>query len=458
MTDFLRLITLQDANTRVVMLGAAVLGLACGVIGLFAMLRKRALAGDAVAHAALPGVCAAYFIVGERHFPALLLGALVFGLLAAAFIAMVRSLTRVKEDAATAIAIGAFFGLGIAMSRIIQNQPGGNRAGLDHFLFGKAASMVMADARLITWVAIAVLAIVALLFKELKLLCFDRAFAQSLWGGGSAAWRTHALDLLLMGLIAVCTVVGLPAVGVVLMVGLLVIPAAAARFWTDRLTPMTLLAGGIGLMSGLLGVAASAALPTPAGMLSRGWPTGPMITLVAVAIFAASLLAAPRRGVLAEIARRARVRHRVSTQNVLRAMYEDLERRGKLAVATATPVSARVGGTPLGWRRAAAQGLVAAATEVRVPSELGPTFTLTRYGLAEAAKVVRAHRVWELFLTEQASIAPDHVDRDADEIEHVLPHDLIERLEQRLREQGRLPNAPVPESVHPIGPAAGGAP
>lgn len=456
MSDFLRLITLQDANTRVVLLGAALLGLASGVVGLFAVLRKRALAGDAVAHAALPGVCAAYFIVGERSFPALLLGALVFGLLAAAFIAMVRSLTRVKEDAATAIAIGSFFGLGIAMSRIIQNQPQGNRAGLDHFLFGKAASMVVADARLIAIVAAAVLVIVLLLFKEFKLLCFDRDFALSLWGGGSArsAWKVRGLDLLLMGLIAVCTVVGLPAVGVVLMVGLLVIPAAAARFWTDRLGVMTIVSGGIGLLSGVIGVAASAALPTPSDMLSRGWPTGPMITLVAVLIFAASLLLAPRRGVVADLLRHARNRHRISTQNVLRAIYEEIERRGELSRATTVLVSDRIGGSPVGWRRAAAAGLIAQAPTS--PSAPDRTFHLTRYGLAEAAKVVRAHRVWELFLTEQAAIAPDHVDRDADEIEHVLPHDLIERLEARLRLEGRLPEAVMPESVHPIAPGDGG--
>jgi manganese/zinc/iron transport system permease protein len=257
-----------------------------------------------------------------------------------------------------------------------------------------------------------------------------------------------------MGLITVCTVVGLPAVGVVLMVGLLVIPAAAARFWTDRLGVMTIVSGGIGLLSGVIGVAASAALPTPSDMLSRGWPTGPMITLVAVLIFAASLLLAPRRGVVADLLRHARNRHRISTQNVLRAIYEEIERRGELAHATTVLVSDRIGGSPVGWRRAAAAGLIAQAPAS--PSAPDRTFHLTRYGLAEAAKVVRAHRVWELFLTEQAAIAPDHVDRDADEIEHVLPHDLIERLEARLRLEGRLPEAVMPESVHPIAPGDGG--
>lgn len=449
MSDLVRLLTLQDANTRVVLIGVALLGIACGVVGVLAVLRRRALAGDAVAHAALPGVCVAYFIVGERSFSALLLGALVFGLLAAAFIAAVRAFTRIKEDAATALAIGSFFGLGIALSSIIQKQLAGDRAGLDSFLFGKAASMVAADARLIGFTAAGVLIVVILLFKELKLLCFDREFAQSLWGGGSGggrlrrlqAWPVHALDLLLMALIAVCAVVGLPAVGVVMIVGLLIIPAAAARFWTERLGAMMLIAAAIGLSAGVLGAALSATLTVPTSTLSRGLPTGPVIILSAAAVFGVSLLFAPRRGVLAAALRRARLRRRIGIQHILRGMYERLEQRGVLASALEHPVVIASGHPARAITRAARDGLIVAD---------GPGYRFTRFGLEEAAKVVRAHRIWELFLTEQAAIAPDHVHRPADELEHFLPRELVEKLEARLRDEGRLPvPAAIPQSVHP---------
>jgi manganese/zinc/iron transport system permease protein len=313
MDALLRLLTLQDANTRTVLLGTGVLGVACGVIGSFAVLRRRALVGDAVSHAALPGVCAAYFIVGERSFWAFLVGALVFGVLASAFISFIWTATRVKEDAAVALAISGFFGLGIVMSRMIQNQPGGNRAGLDSFIFGKAASMTMSDAGLIGVVAAVVLLVVALLYKELKLLCFDRDFAASL------GWPTLLLDLLLMALVCVCTVVGLPAVGVVLMVSLLVIPGVAARFWTERLEVMLLIAGALGGAAGLLGTTLSATVPAPESGLTRGWPTGPLITLVAAAFFVISMLLAPRRGVLADLIRRVSLRRRLQSQNALLA-------------------------------------------------------------------------------------------------------------------------------------------
>jgi manganese/zinc/iron transport system permease protein len=281
-----------------VLLGTALLGLAAGVVGVFAVLRRRALVGDAIAHAALPGVCISFLVVGDRNLAALLLGALVFGGLAVLFITLVKSRTRIKEDAAIALVIGGFFGLGIVLSRIIQNlpptwtaplgQPGsgtGGRSGLDAFIFGKAASMVAADARLIGAVAVLSLMLVFVLYKELKVLCFDRDFA------AGQGWPVLALDLLIMALVCICTVVGLPAVGVVLMVSLLVIPAAAARLWSDRLGTVLVVAGLLGAASGLIGTALSATLPAPAGSLSRGWPTGPLITLTAAAFFAVSFAA-----------------------------------------------------------------------------------------------------------------------------------------------------------------------
>lgn len=444
MDQLLRLLTLQDANTRIVLLGATVLGIASAVVGSFAVLRKRSLVGDAVAHAALPGICLAYFIVGEKNFGAFLIGATLMGVLAAAFVAAVKSLTRVKEDAAIALSIGGFFGLGIVLSRIIQNQPQGSAAGLDGFIFGKAASMGSTDARLILAVAALVVALTVLFYKEFKLLCFDRDFA------AGQGWPTFILDLLLMGLVCVCTVVGLPAVGVVLMVALLVIPAVAARFWTNRLGMMILLAAVFGGASGFMGTVLSASVPVPGGSLSRGWPTGPLIVLVASMLFGVSMLCAPRRGLLADVVRRVSLRRRVAIQNLLRDAYESLEPKADFAapwqverVARNAQVSRRV------LSRAASQGLIA-------PTSGG--YVLTREGQLAAARIVRAHRLWEQYLIEQADIAADHVDRDADQIEHILPPGVIAQLEERLAIEGRLPglaaSLAVPASPHPIEVAA----
>ncbi len=445
MEQLIRLISLQDANTRNVLIGATSFGAAAAMIGSFAMLRRRALLGDAMAHAALPGICAAYFVVGERNLSAFLAGALLFGILAAMFVGFVRSQTRIKEDAAIAMSIGGFFGVGIVLSRIIQNRPEGNRAGLDSFIFGKAASLVAADARLILIVSTGLLVLLVALFKELKLLCFDRDFA------ATQGWPAGLLDLLLMALVCICTVAGLPAVGVVLVVALMVIPAAAARYWTDRLGTMVAIAGLLGGASGLLGTMLSATIPAPAGTLSRGWPTGPLIVLAAAGAFVISLLFAPRRGIVADLARQSRLRRRITIQNLLRDAFETIESGRQPGTSwdaslLARPQSRR----PATVRRAIRAGLIARTADGR--------FALTAAGQTAAAEVVRAHRLWEHFLIQQANIAADHVDRDADVIEHVLPVGVLDALERRLTETGdprSIDPGAVPASPHPSRPDSG---
>jgi len=429
MNDLLRLLTLQDENTRLVVLGSALLGLSAGVVGSFAVLRRRALVGDAVAHAALPGVCAAWLVFGERSLPLFLAGGLVFGLLAVVCLAFLRAQTRIKDDAAMAVVLGSFFGLGIVLSRVAQNRPSGALAGLDGFLFGKAASMVRQDVEMIALVSGASLVLVAVLFKEFQLVCFDRAF------GGAQGWPVGWLDLGLMSVLVCCTVVGLPAVGVVLMAALLVIPAVTARFWTDRLGVMVVLAGVIGAVASATGAGLSAVLPPPPGSLSRGWPTGPMIVLSATAAFGVSMLAAPRRGIVAEWLRRRALVRRIAQQHLLRGVFECQEAGRDLgrAVSERELLSARSWG----------EGELAAAVRVAVGRDLvtreGDGLKLTPTGVEEASRVVRAHRLWALYLVDQAGIASDHVDRDADEIEHVLDAAVIRGLEERLLATGKLP-------------------
>jgi manganese/zinc/iron transport system permease protein len=434
MDDFLRLITLQDHNTRVVLLGAALLGAAAGVVGCFAVLRRRALVGDAVAHASLPGVCLAYLVLGERSLPAFLGGALVLGALGVVCIGLIRRHTRLKEDAAIAVVLASFFGVGVALSKIIQNQPGGNRAGLDSFIFGKAAGMLASDLILIATLAALAVVLVILFYKEFRLLCFDREFA------ASCGRPVAAFDFLLMGLVCLCTVVGLPAVGAILMVAMLVIPAAGARFWTERLGVMLTIAAVAGAASGVTGSALSALAPR----LSAG----PVIVLAAAAFFLVSLLAAPRRGVLAAWFRRRDLRRRILVQNLLRALHEIAETGGR-GEEPALALSRRWshGQIDHARRLAARQGFI----------ESGPAgLTLTPAGYAKAAEVVRAHGLWELYLIEHADIAPDHVDRDADAIEHILDPVLVRDLEDRLRAAGRLPS-PLPASPHALGPGGGAA-
>lgn len=442
MDELLRLLTLQDATTRVVMAGTGTLAIAAAIVGTLAMLRRRALVGDAVAHASLPGICLAWFVAGDRGLATLLLGALVLGLACMGTIALVQRCTRAREDATIAIAIGGFFGIGIVLSRLIQNRPGGNRAGLDGFLFGKAASAVASDAWLVLAVSAVVASVVLALRKEFALLCFDREYAAGI------GRPVHRLDALLLVLVALVTVAGLPSVGVVLMVAMLVIPPAAARFWSESFGTVLAIAAGIGAVSAVVGTGLSAVMPPPDGASGGGWPTGPIIVLTAAGAFLVSLLLAPDRGLVSAMLRHRRMRRRTALHHVLRDAYELLESRGDLADPfDAHELDASPRDVAIGLRVARSRGLIAGSA-----GRLG----LTAAGRIEAARIVRTHRLWELWLIDEARIAVDHVDRDADDIEHLLPASLVARIDSSVRAgPGRvvtdgLVSVLVPPSPHPI--------
>jgi len=272
-------------NTLIVLLGVSLLGACAGLVGCFAVLRRRALTGDALGHAALPGLCLGFLAFGALSLPPMLAGALASGVLGVAVISALRRWTRIKEDAAIGIVLGVFFGAGAALSKIIQRAPSGSRAGLESYILGKTAGMTLEDLYWIAGLSLLCLVVVLALYKEFKLIAFDPDFARA------QGWPSLRLDLGLMALIAVTVVVGLPAVGVLLVAALLIIPAAAARFWTDRLGRMAALSALIGAAAGVAGTWVSAT--------EEKAPAGPAIILSATAVFLASALLAPRRGVLA---------------------------------------------------------------------------------------------------------------------------------------------------------------
>jgi manganese/zinc/iron transport system permease protein len=298
---------LFDYTLRTVALGAAALGAVAGAMGCFAVLRRQSLLGDAVSHAALPGIGLAFLLTGSRATPVLVLGAALAGWVGTLFVLWIVRQTRIPEDSALGIVLSVFFGLGLVVLTFVQRQPNAAQAGLETFLWGQAATLMERDVVLIVGVGTVALALLALFWKEFKLLTFDRDF------GGSLGFPMVRVDLILTSLLVVAIVLGLQTVGVVLMSALVVAPAAAARQWTDSLTWMVVLAGLLGAASGVTGAVVSAT--------GSGIPTGPTIVLAASAAVLVSLLASPRRGVAAELIRSARTRKRVRMDAVLADLY-----------------------------------------------------------------------------------------------------------------------------------------
>ena len=385
-------------NTLVVLLGAALLGANAGMVGCFTLLRRRALVGDALAHAALTGLCLAFLRVGHRTLTAMLVGALATGLAGVALMTFLRRATRTKDDAAMGTVRSVLFGLGIVLISFIQGRTAaGSKAGLDSYILGKTAGMLASDVETFAVVSLGSLACVLLLYKEFELVSFDGDFARV------QGWPAASLDNLQMALAAVTTVIALPAVGAVMVAAMLILPGAALRFWTDRLGTMLAGAALLGAAIGAVGAVCSAQFSL--------LPAGPIIILVGTTAFLISMLVAPRRGLLARAAAAAVARAHAWSASVRRRTFHD--------------------------------ALVHGVVELR-PDAAGRLFLrLTDGGRAEAVRVVRGRRLWEALLTEHPDQTGLFTSLDVAAVDQLIPRELLAPLEARLRAAGRLPELAV---------------
>lgn len=412
-------------NTNVVLTGTTLLGIAAGVIGVFTLLRKRALMSDAISHATLPGIGLAFILanwmgVDGRTLPVLLLGGTVFGALGVFAIQWLLRNSRLHEDASIGIVLSVFFGAGIVLLSIIQSMRTGNAAGLNKFIYGQTAAMSVTDAVLMGGIAVLAILSTLLLLKEFALVSFNDAFAQV------DGWPVTNVDLLMMALVVLVTVAGLQAVGLILVVAMLIIPPVAARFWTERLGILIIVAGIIGGLSGYFGSVISALLPRK--------PAGAVIVLTSGAIFFISMMVAPARGVIASVIRRIRLRLRIASDHALEAAFDHQRGSNNNEVFPKEKLDelARIRAWS-GWFRS----VVLLQLRVTGNMELtkSGTLALTPKGRMEGRRVSRNHRLWEQYLISYADVAPNHVDWSVDQVEHVLPEELVAELELAISSQ-----------------------
>jgi manganese/zinc/iron transport system permease protein len=360
-----------DHTIRTVALGTAILGVVSGVLGSFAVLRRQSLLGDALSHAALPGVALAYMITNSKSPIVLMLGAGAAGILAILLLLGITRTTRLKEDSVLGVVLSVFFGFGLLLLTFLQRNPDARQAGLNTFLFGQAATLLTRDVVTMGIFGGLALIVVALLWKEFKLLSFDRDF------GASLGLPMARVDILLTALVVVAVVIGLQAVGVVLMSAMLVAPGAAARQWTNRLSRMVLLSALFGAIAGVAGALVSS--------LGSGLSTGPVIVLCISVIVLISILFAPARGLLWAELRQWRNRRRLRTEAVLQNIYlmsqqhEDAAHPHSVAALEAVSGASSVGRSLDELRR---RGLVTAHRD--------KGWSLTATGLAEARRALEA--------------------------------------------------------------------
>jgi manganese/zinc/iron transport system permease protein len=301
----------SDYTLRTITLGTAILGAVCGMLGSFAVLRKQSLLGDAISHAALPGIAIAFLITGAKDTNSLLVGALISGLIGTFWIRGIVTKTHLKSDTALGLILSLFFGFGMLLLTFIQKQPNANQAGLDKYLFGQAATLVESDVWMMAIVTGICLFVLLIFWKEFKTLLFDADYTKTL------GFNTKFIDILITSFIVLAIVLGLQTVGVVLMSAMLLAPAAAARQWTNSLAVMVFLAALFGAYSGVLGTAISAS--------QNNLSTGPVIVLVASVFVGFSFIFSPSRGLLFKQIRFIKNRRDLELHKTLAFMYHIAE-------------------------------------------------------------------------------------------------------------------------------------
>ncbi|MGB0884136.1 MAG: iron chelate uptake ABC transporter family permease subunit [Flavobacteriales bacterium] len=396
-----------------VIFGVALLGLASGLIGSFTFLRKQALIGDAIAHSVFPGIALGFMLSQSQDPIYLILGACFTGYLSITLVDVLTRYSKLKTDTAIALVLSVFFGFGVLLFTHIQHEYQSAQTGLDKFLFGKAAAMLKAD---LYWLAsisgLIILAIVAF-FRNFLLLSFDRAYAKTIGMNIKLSeWLLSVLTILVI-------VVGIQVVGIVLMAALLVTPASSARFWTNNLKSMLILSALFAMCSGLLGVLVS--------MSAVKMPTGPWIVIFLSFFAIFSILFSPKKGLFSRLQKRKNIRNKMLEDNILKTIYhlgeaqsDFLELRQESAVLERRYFDIAL--LRKGIKTLKQQGFLSKNSGIR----------LTDKGLTRAKRIVKLHRLWEMYLSTKLKVKGDHVHEDADTIEHFINDELEAELEQLL--------------------------
>ncbi len=425
---FITFWSFSDPNAVWVSLGTVLLGMSASVIGGFAFLRKRSLMGDALAHAALPGVMTAFILFHSNNPMLMLFGAWVSSFMGLFLMDWLPKHTKIKPDAAMAITLSFFFALGLMQLSYIQGMEVEGKSGLDKILFGQAAAMLPSDVIMLSVVALTVLFVVALLFQKFRLITFNRNYAQSL------GLNVALYEIVLALLIVMSVVIGLQIVGVVLMAAVLLTPIAAARFWNQNLSSMLVTAAFIGGLSGLLSANVSYMAPA--------MPTGPWMVVILSLIFMVSFLFAPQKGLFANLLKKHQLRHQVCEENVLRTLYILNERhpvnqgnlREKVSMILEfseedilTQRNLSLSELKQTLKRLLKKGLL-------LPKNSMGLMRLSSQGSEQAINLTRRHRLWESYLTRQLSLSSEKGHYSAERIEHLLTEEQTQRLEAELAE------------------------
>ncbi len=401
-----------------IVLTAAATNSACAIVGCFLVLRRMSLMGDALSHAVLPGLAIAFILSGSYSIGPLMLGAAVAGLLTTFLIQTLHQYARVPSDASMGVVFTSLFALGVVL---IQKKVQGVHFDVNCVYEGaiEYAPLFTVDvlgvqipgALASTGAALLLNAVVVtVLWKELKISSFDPALATTM------GYSAGVMHYLLMALVAITAVASFEAVGAILVVGMLIIPAATAHLLVDRLGPMVFVAVGVAVLAAVLGYVLGVWIDTNyAGIM----------TVAAAGLYGLAVLFSPRYGLLSTALRNVQTTLRVTREDLLAMLYRVEELRSPRPLAMGEAQRAVGGGVLARW------GLRGLLRDGRIAAT-GDDLQLTERGREEAKQMVRSHRLWENYLVQYLGLPLDHVHEPAHRVEHFIGPELRNELEHKL--------------------------
>lgn len=425
------MITWSTFDTWMVATGA-MCALACAVIGNFLVLRRMSLMGDAISHALLPGIVAAFMFTGSRATWPIFIGAAIAGIATAWLAELLRGRAKVDEGAAMGVVFTTMFAIGLILLRQVEGVDLDADCVLNGLLeprmldtmllFGQRVPRVFVTLGVVFLVN---LVVVIGLYKELKISSFDPQLATTL------GINARLMHYLLMSLTAITTVAAFEAVGPILVIAMLIVPPATAYLLTDRLPVMIGLSLIVAVIAAAVGHVGAITLPAAFGFEGATTTSGMMAT-AAGALFLVAMIASPRHGAIAKAVRRVSLEGRILREDVLAILYRNAERS---QVADRAAVRSQCDVSELQLRRAIRQ-----LQRRDLLTYAGGSMELTDAGRAEATKLIRAHRLWEQYLQDQADVPPDHLHATAERLEHVTDAAMRERLAQQASSMTKDPH------------------
>jgi len=425
MQAIVEFLSFSDPNIRYVVVGSILLAASSAIVGVFIVLKKKALIGDAISHSVLPGICTAFLFSGSKNILFLIIGAFISGWLAIIVIDFIISKSKIKKDAAISLVLTVFFGLGIVLLTYIQHNGFASQSGLESFIFGNAAALIGIDVIVFSIIAIILVLTVIAFFKEFALTAFDEPYAKTI------GLPVSRLELLLTTLTVLAVVTGITAVGVILMAAMLITPAAAARFWSDNLKKIVIIAACFGALSGFAGAFISYMAPA--------MPSGPWMVVSSSCIAFFSFFFAPKKGSVFKWWYKKQHIKTTDEENILKIFYQlgeptfYFENEYSVSqleeVRTINRKRFKFALKRLEWKGFA--------------EKTNAKWRLTDRGIKESARIVRLHRLWELYLTKYMQMPAHKVHENAEMIEHIITPELEKELEIQLGFPDRDPHESV---------------